>query len=939
MDIQFYFDVDRLCLVNGINDPSTPEKVTFVQGDTANITINGVTKVPVSLTDAVDTLDYYRYAEIPFTVIKLAIGLIDAPPTGGTFKINVVGGGPTATTTALAYSATKYQIQTALNALTYVSDLGGVKVVGANATASLETGAPNIHEIIWNDGTDVSEEFAFSEPLLTPFCLRAVRTEANSVLGTITILKFWQAPIAYSQNFVLPVPPVPVIATVRSGTGSANAVQSYSFKTNSQSRCSLTYSGRSTPIFPVTSEASVIQAALNGLYSDGLARFSVTQQRKGYYYIEFVGDLGNAAQSDLTVTMAENVPLITPRGTLDLSGLGLEIALAGEPSVTMTMELEITNGSNVSTPIQIPAIVKNDMIDAATVVYNDPDWVETITNPTSAIEYDGSEVYVGVITYITGVGVGDSVSRTFSITHNLATLNVQVQVRESGGTNAILEDSEYETVIVDANHISVTFATPPELNQYVVMIVAVGSNGEHWVTHTHTSDQVFHDGVALSTILDNLSMLESPLDLWPTIPLDKVPDLSWDKLRGTGVAGSDTGPVIPDDMLPTKVAILDAAGHLGTSTLPAGVLQLDPATGVIVYGTVDGSATTIHNFFDTTTNQFSSTVIEGVVTQISQSTVIYQAILSALQAGGSLPNGTTILEIPDFQVTVPPIQTIKGPSTKVKVLSNVVTENQSAVVSGSTITTTTATPVTETLDVATTVEVYDYLSPAIVDYVDGGVVSTLPASPIGNTVYTLSADVEVRTSGSRRGRKFKSYSRIAYNNSHWYEVILDGSLAYPKEMEQEAFRLIVTSNMLPVSRIMGVNFTFQTKLAGNALGRGDIILEVAPINPDQGTSKSLGGLTWATLLTKPVVLTKGNVLHPVTFTLQRAANGTITAKTSIYGTETTLGAGTPLTTVTNLNFALRCRFHGFDCEDFNDPPKGALTLAVKGGRASIVPLS
>jgi hypothetical protein len=941
MDVQFFFDLDRLCLVNGINDPASPEKITLTQNDTTNVTITGVRKVQPSLTDEVDTLNYYREAALDFTLIKLAIGDIDAAPTGGTWKLDIAESSETAAV-QFAYNATKYAIQTALNANAYIAALGGVYVIGANVTPALEVGAPNIHEIIWQNGlAPGTQTWQVTFNKLTPRCLPVVKGMDDSELGRITVVKLIQAPVAFSQDFAYPVPAAPVVASVRTGTGSTNAVQSYSFVSNSVSKCSLNFSGRHTTIFPVISDAPTIEAALNAMYDDGLTRFSVTKQSKTRYYIEFVGELALAAQTTITVTMAENVALQSARGTLDLNGLSLEIALAGRPTLTTTMELEITNGSQVTTPVQLPCVIKNDLIDGLSTM-TDPDWVEAITNPLTSVEYDGASVYTGIESYVQTVGDGSATS--FAVVHNLLTLNVDVSVRENGGTNAIIPDDQYDVVVTSNTTITVTFSSAPTTNQFVVMIVGVGAGGEHWTPHTHTSVQVTHDGTGLDEILDNLAILDSPLDLWPDIPIGKIPALSWDKLRGIGSPGTDTGPTVPLDMLPVQVALMDSTGHLADSAMPVDVLRYNSTTGVISYGvttsTTSGGVTTTstvqHDFFNTSTNTFSSEVIGGIVNQVATSNVVYQAIIQALQAGGSLPAGTTLLEIPDFEVTVPSVQEQRGPSIKVSQETDVTTTDGTA----GTVTTSKQ-PLVQ--DQATTVPVYDYLSPACPLFESAGDISSLPSTPVPNERYHLTAAASSRTSGPRRGTTFASGSYVAYSNKHWYSVYTDGDTIYPLEMEHEFFRVTVTAKMLYELSEFILGFVVQAKLAGNVTGRGEIVLEAAPMNPpDQVTNRNLGDLTWTAIQKTVILLTPGTVFHNIGLNLQRAANTSgptihVSGNTVEYGQETAISGGTITACFATCNFTVRARFLRFDYEGTNDDARGALTLAVKGARATVAP--
>ncbi len=67
--------------------------------------------------------------------------------------------------------------------------------------------------------------------------------------------------------------------------------------------------------------------------------------------------------------------------------------------------------------------------------------------------------------YAADVGLGDG-TKTFIVTHNLGTTDVQVQIKD----NTNLDLVEADVVITDANNVTVSFNTAPALNEFRVII-------------------------------------------------------------------------------------------------------------------------------------------------------------------------------------------------------------------------------------------------------------------------------------------------------------------------------------------------------------------------------------------------------------------------------------------------------------------------------------
>jgi len=448
MELKIGFDIANKTLIGVDGAALTLPPVT--QGDTLDVVLQGM-----ELLDSGD----YRKTAIPFTTIKCGIGFIDAPPKAGWVKLRVAG----EDTAALVYNTSKVAVETALNALSTVVSRGGLTVIPGGAT--------NIFAVKWNLAAETTP-ITVSVMSLYPKCFSRVITW-DLDYGLIFLVKLFQAPVAFTDQFSLPMPPAVTSATVRAGTGARNEVQKITIPAGAQGEFSITWSGLTTAIVPVpTATSTAIAAAMNDLYSDGVERFRVTKPGARYYYVEFVGPLEKADQALLTITMESQPVIETPTGSLPLNGPGVEAALDGKAEVPMRLEIEIIDGGDSGTPVQTDITVVNDMIDDPMAIATDPDWLEQLVDPVAWVEHDHSQIIIGLRNYV--VGVGDAVLSTYNITHNLATLNVHVTVRENGGTNHRIPDDTYTCTIVNENQVQIVFPTVPAEGQYVVIISSSG---------------------------------------------------------------------------------------------------------------------------------------------------------------------------------------------------------------------------------------------------------------------------------------------------------------------------------------------------------------------------------------------------------------------------------------------------------------------------------
>jgi hypothetical protein len=551
MDLKLGLDIQNKALLSP--DGTALTLPPLVQGDDISITLQGMERL---------TNGDYLKVPIDFSRIKIGIGLVDAPPIDGTFVLTVDG----VSTPPLAHNSSKEFIATKLNELSSVISRGGIRV--------LPNGAPNVHVFAWVDPS-ITTPITVTEKKLFPHCFSRVITWPQEV-GTLFIVKLFQAPLAFTDAFALPTAPPVTTVAVRAGTGTRNEIQRLNIPRDAQGEFSLTWNGLTTVIIPVADATAVtIAAALNDLYSDSVVRFKVTQPGTSYYYVEFMGPLAAAPQSLLSATMESQQQLTTPVGMLDLKGAGMEFALAGKASAAMRLEIEVTTAFGaIGTPIQREVTILNDMLDSTMSLVPDPQWLEEQRSKTVVVEYDweAPPTFLGTIGY--AHNAGDAVGSDWEFVHNMGTSDVHISVRDNV-TKLRIPDNEYEALILDANTVKITFPEPPDVDRYAVLITAANV-GEHFASHHHAISDI--DG--LQAILDSLTATGNPLDLWPSIPLEKLPKIPFEKMEGT----------LPESMLPSNVPLLDQDGFLPLTNLSPSIPRVDSDGSLVV--SLDGKTWT-----------------------------------------------------------------------------------------------------------------------------------------------------------------------------------------------------------------------------------------------------------------------------------------------------------------------------------------------------------
>ena len=860
MDLKLGIDIQNKALLSPDGTPLTLPPL--VQGDDISITLQGMER----LTNG----DYLR-VPIDFSRIKIGIGLVDAPPISGTFCLEIAG----VRTPALAYNASKEFISSKLNELSTVISRGGIRL--------LDKGAANIHLIAWNDAT-VTTPVTVVEKKLFPHCFSRVITWPQEV-GTIFIVKLFQAPLAFTDAFALPSSPPVTVVAVRSGTGTRNEIQRLNVPRDAQGEFSLTWNGLTTVIIPVAEASAItLAAALNNLYSDSVIRFKVTQPGTAYYYVEFTGPLAAAPQSILSATMESQQQLMTPVGLLDLKGAGMEYALSGLPSVTMRLEIEVTTaGGAIGTPIQREVTILNDMLDSTMALVPDPVWLEEQRTKPVVVEYnwEAPPTFLGTIGY--AQNAGDAVFIDWQFVHNMGTRDVHITVRDNV-TGLRVPDNEYEALILDPNTVQITFAEPPETDRYAVLITAANV-GEHFRSHHHAISDI--DG--LQAILNALTATGNPLDLWPSIPLEKLPKIPFEKMEGS----------LPDSMLPADVVRLDEDGFLKLSQLPPEIPRLSE----------DGSLIFRSRTTDSWKELLSSSgeLNPNLLGDLSNFPGFTDSVRKVVGGGGTGSSDLFLgFTIPSSRELYP--GRIPAPASD------------------------------EALD-ALTLPKPGGLLPAVTTSAS---ITSLPvpipaAADHAGKVFVHAGSTSLILPGGA-GRKSSTLlpgEHVASDGRFWFKVSRQGSTTswHPVDFDRELLFLDINEAMFPVGAMATLKIDFELQvLRSQTRCQWVILLETgtfSSIASPAGTN--ISGITWSDpILTCPLHLTSIRTPHSFGLRFTRGVSA-ITAETKLYRSPWQASASAPA----SAGFLLRARLVRFDTEDALSDPRGYVYLNFNPTKQSL----
>ena len=863
--IDLYLDRPSGKFVQGINAANPIASLSVTQNETLDIRIHNAVR-----NTAVPAITPFVERPLEFTAIRASIGNIDHAPRSGSFKLRVSGQTTTqidwtSPTTPAEITAFKLGV---LNALKALSNIANDEIVAVDPSDS----PAHILYFQWTNAR--TDEIEVVEVKLLPWIAPLV-TPGQTAAGYTQSVKLSQAPFVIATAFERDDAPLPTIVETRPGAVGTNAEQTLIIPAAAMGSLSLSWDGATTKTMSAgTVTAASIAAALNAIVANGATAPSFRVEERPArdarrFAIEFIGALAGAAQSLLTVAAHDQEPLLYARGLVNLDGnLGIEQSLNGEASVTLKFELVINDADGPAKFI-VPIELVNDMTNEETLATLEEIGAVLIVTREVFVDLGTAEAFADVAAGVSYSLPTTAVSSTFVIPRSFSDKHPDVSaVYRTSAPGDAEEWIDLDDNLYIATHTSETSTTvqllnddnsarnvdivDPESEDYATrfkFFFAARDTRVMMFTHKHTWDDVLDTLPAGQSLRAKLAALEAALgQLGGSL---KIPPTSLDL---TALVAALVALIRSDATMRGLFTDL-----LTTLITDAAIIRAI-ATELSKY---DEFIETLKKAFEN--DELLSVLFEQLTKNLAFESFVRALVLETLQGGaGTLPPGTVLFVVPSFEFAFPPPQEIPAPSKRTEVFADVqVTTAEGTATSGATTVTTSKASQAQFSEQSTVR--YDLLSPALFEAEVGGDVTGLLSPTALAKKWTATAAVNARTATTRRGRDWKTGTILTRQNGHWYDVRVDGTTLWPREMETELLRLDVTADMLFVGSRFAIEWLLQAALEGNAIGTIDMIVEVGAT----AENGSIAIPTWAQVFAQRIPLTPTLALHQFSLALTR----------------------------------------------------------------------
>jgi len=783
-DLNLYLNLQGRGLVTSPNDSTSPA-LFFMQGDTYRLVLNGL--LPV----LDNSLTLFAPAHIEWSRLSAGITLIDAAPTGGTFKVRAgLIDSDATTTTALNFNISKGELQAALNAIAVIIAAGGIDVVSS--------GAANIYRLNWRVPANALA-LAVVENALSPLTLNRVAVDPD-VAGKVE-LKLYQAPVTLTDQFTLPTAPAITITRVRSGSTLRNEVQRITVPDAAIGSFALDWLDVAGSIIPVTTvTAAAVEAAINDPFyalSSTDQRFSVTSPATGIFDLEFVGAYAQTSGLALIgIEMFDQVPIDTPVGIMSLDNQAIEDFLDGAASGRAIFEIRAYDSNGNKTMLaHLPVTIINDGIDDEVssqigTIATRVDTVYVYPDPSD------SAAQAAAIARLGTSFTNPVLAQDFVFTHDFATMGVDVCVLiKTAGTPdtwSILPDDQYEVDILNDSQVQLFFGAP------IPAAPAVGSV-QVWICtlaatpiindHRHSTDAIDGVGPDLgSTLTAIIATLRAAMPTgWPNIPANKI-------------VGQLPGAQIDLTTLSTLLA---------TNSSFATVFRALSNDSTVIANIANSFATSSDFVTTLSTLLGNSSVLNSFVTQLGSSPDALTALMTTL---GPSSGFVAAVKLAVASMQIPGAMTLP-----IAPLSEILFTAQT--------------------DPAKLAGRGPYLLPQVIlvgDPVPTAVIPALAANTVwmnnSGAALLLPGGSGIRSGSVAAGSFFASDGRINYPASQR----LGTSSFFPAPFERELWRLWIDDKMLPAGKTLSVQFAIALQLINADSGAQYVlVIEKGTADPEQ----------------------------------------------------------------------------------------------------------
>lgn len=331
-----WVDVENNVLLAGWEANTTATIPVFKQGDNIKVEIHFVKRV--------STQRGIFFEEVPTSgsSFKLAVGNPDTLPNGGFWTLSF--GSESAD---FLYNATAASVQTALNAFTNITALGGVIVEKVNGETT--------YRISFNEKVALPYFFSGDPTNLLPSST-VIADEIK--VGSATTKGVWhiksvQVPIAYQSSWTSQSSAAITTTALQLGTTRVKIAPAPKDGT-----FSLTIGTTSTAPISVFATDFDVQAAISDAVDTATATFEVKKSGS------FIWDVSQTGGNLLLVT-ADGAGLISfdaVVGELNFNNYETDSLLAGATTKNTTLEIEMTTGATVATVLQTRCTIVANLI-------------------------------------------------------------------------------------------------------------------------------------------------------------------------------------------------------------------------------------------------------------------------------------------------------------------------------------------------------------------------------------------------------------------------------------------------------------------------------------------------------------------------------------------------------------------------------------------------
>ena len=838
--------------------------MNFIENDVLQINVHDEL-----LNTAVPPIPLYIEQSLGVSALRASIvTAVNAPPTGGTFKLKV----GSQSTSTLTWPTSSGELAawkaTCLAALEALSNVGAGQIISVDPPNT----PPNLLWYAWADLTRTDPISVVSNELSPP--IDGIQTGNLSDAGYTQVISLIQFPVAMVATYTNPsTPPVTIAESVPGGSGRSEE-QVITIPDEATGSFTLTYSGSSTNTFPVaTVTAQQIALALNALVPNGATNpsFAVVNRATSgatSFAIRFQGPLGSMAQSLLGVTMYDQSTQPYAALTLDLrNNVGIKSALNGGKSAAFTYELVLDEEEHYLIPLTVYA--------SATGPYTEADIAAAggIVSTVQTVYVSGGTPTISAATGF--VAQPGSAGNPINVTHTLATWVPGIR---------IIQYTVNQT----------TFAANPTRTAGVAPagVISATELQDQSYSWQSTADNALQINLPFITVDDPTSPLDYRLfDILLTSPDASVsiftPNVLWANcLQSLG--GEDVGTAIT--ALQNAVSAFGGTLAINANQITSGLIepnQIDLSALSTALGASTAFASALTSLFQTN-NSFATTLAQQMgATGTDANAALIAAIVASLgqNVAGATPAETLAGAITNAIVLSPAFVTDISSTIEQFLAGGVNLPPGLTPILESPIALTVPPILTQTVGTVTS-PLYQALgSPIISGAANGGAITgnLSDFAAAANTYYTVGSGAPTffRSVRNRRGHYFNTGDVITQSGGYWYKVtpvtVGANTLYFPTETEIELCSVTVAAELFAT----GQQFTWQgtpsfcLKSASPLTARALLIYEMGVFT--SLASDDLSSLVWTQIGQQVLWLNQATQFRRFTALLQNVTDADVPA--------------------------------------------------------------